>query len=251
MATHPEFEELIPMYALGGLPDAERKRLQAHLAECPDCRALLLEEQAIVQTLPRGVTPVAPSPEAKLKLLARVDADLAAATEARPAAPARTVSAPHVKRSWFARPAFAFAALVILGVLALGLWLVLQNLPSSEQQQIAAILSNPNVQKVSLNGTPDAPGASGEIYMVPGQTQAVLRVNGLPPLPEDKRYEFWFIRGEDLQPSNLFTVNAAGTTTLLVKANETVENYNAWGVSIEPRAGVTKPTGPIVIFGGG
>jgi anti-sigma-K factor RskA len=89
------------------------------------------------------------------------------------------------------------------------------------------------------------------MYMVPGQSAAVLQVKGLKPLTPDQAYEFWFIRGKDPQPSNVFTVNPDGSFTLLVQANDTVEKFNAWGVSIEPRSGVSKPTGPIVMLGGG
>ena len=75
-------------------------------------------------------------------------------------------------------------------------------------------------------------------------------MNGLQPLAEDKGYEFWFFRNGDPQPSDVFTVNPNGTNTVLVNANDTVEKFKGWGVTIEPKAGVPKPTGPIVILGG-
>jgi hypothetical protein len=121
---------------------------------------------------------------------------------------------------------------------------------SAEQRAIASIMSDPNVHKVTLNGTTDAPDAFGEVYMVPGHSQAVLKVGGLAALPADKGYEFWFFRGGEPQPSNVFLVNPDGTNTVLVQANDKVENFKGWGVTIEPRAGVPKPTGTIVILGG-
>lgn len=256
MDTRDEFEELVAIYALGGLPDAERKRLEAHLQECSHCRELLAQERAIVQLLPRGLTPVEPSAAVKRNLLARVDADLAqdarpaAAPTPRPSTAPMTAPAVPPKRAWYTRPAFAFAALVIAVLLGLGLWYIVGNRPPTEQQQIAAIVADPNAHTVALKGTPDAPGAAGELVMVPGQNQAVLRVSGLEQLPEDKRYEFWFIRGDELQPSNLFSVNPDGSTVVLVQAKEPVQTFTNWGVSVEPKQGVTKPTGPIVILGG-
>jgi anti-sigma-K factor RskA len=252
MVSHEYFEELISMYALGALADAERKQLRAHLRECSACRKQLRQEEAIVKTLPHAVTPVEPSRETKLKLFARVDADLAQHNAARvpqrvvKQTPRRLLS--DSRRS--AQPAFAFAVVAVLALLAIGTLLILQRPRTPDQEAIAAIINNPNVQKVSLAGTPDAPNAWGEVYMVPGHSQAVLKVGGLQALPPDKGYEFWFFKNGEPQPSDVFAVNADGTNTVLVKANGNVENFKGWGVTIEPRAGVPKPTGTIVILGG-
>lgn len=249
MVLHEQYEEWISMYALGGLSDSERVQMQAHLKECAACRARYREARAIVQVLPRAIEPVEPSPETKTKLFARVDADLARANVPAPSRPLQRAPAPPPERVWYRQPVFVFAALVLLALLAVGGWLLL-NRPSPEQQQIAEILADPQVQKIALAGTPDAPNATAELYMVPGHSAAVLQVNGLAPLPADKGYEFWFFRNGEPQPSNVFTVNANGTATVLVRANDRVENFKGWGVTIEPITGVPKPTGTIVILGG-
>lgn len=237
------------MYALGSLGNPEYSLLKAHLALCAACRALFQQELATVGLLAQAVDRVEPSPETKLKLFARVDADLARRTATVNASLQRRVTAPPPKRAWFRQPVFAFAVIAVLAVLALGGWMLL-NRPSSDQQQIASILRDPGVQKVALAGTRDAPNASAEMFMVPGHSVAVLKVNGLAQLPADKGYEFWFIRNQAPEASDVFAVNADGSTTVLVKASDKVEKYNAWGVTIEPKAGVPKPTGALVISGG-
>lgn len=250
MGSHESLQELIPIYALGGLSAAERKAFKQHLAECSDCRKLLVSESAIVQMLPRSVESVEPSRETKAKLFARIDADLA-----RTQAPQRQVewvpaeSKTKPRRSWFAQPVFAFAVLALVALVGIAGWLFL-NRQTPEQGDIAAILGDPNVQKIALAGTKDAPNARAEMYMVPGHSQAVLVVSGLQPLPQDKGYEFWFFRGGDPQASNVFTVNPDGTNTVLVQATDKVENFKGWGVTIEPKQGVPKPTGTLVIVGG-
>lgn len=252
MGSHQYFQDLIPMDVLGSLSAAEQKELREHLAGCAECRKMYQAHQAIAQMLPRSVESVQPSRETKQKLFARVDADLAHAAPrlqvARPVPKETEKDKP--RRSWFAQPVFAFALIAVLALLAVAFWLLPQVTRSPDQVAIDEIMNHPNVQRVALQGTPDAPGASGEMYMVPGQSQAVLRVNGLNPLPSDKGYEFWFFRGGDPQPSDVFIVNPDGTNTVLVRANDTVENFKGWGVTIEPKAGVPKPTGPIVILGG-
>lgn len=248
--THKDFQEMISMDVLGALPKAERAELRHHLAECSDCREQYRQENAVARLLPRGVDAIEPSAETKTKLFARVDADLARANARTPALGTAHPAKMTARRNWLAQPAFGFAALAVLAALAIGAWLILQTRPSPEQQAIAEIISSPNVQKVSLGGTKDAPNAWGEMYMVPGRSQAVLKVGGLQLLPSDKAYEFWFFRGGEPQPSNVFTVNSDGTNTVLVNASDNVENFKGWGVTIEPRAGVPKPTGTIVILGG-
>lgn len=250
MVSHEDYQELISMYALGALSKTEREQLRQHLGECDACRAQYRQEQALAQLLAQAVEPVEPSRETKLKLFARVDADLAQEHARAQAALPRVVKQAPPRRRWFAQPVFAFALVAALALLAIGGWMVLNNLASPDQQTIAAILNDPNVQRVALNGTPDAPNAWGEMFMVPGHSQAVLKVGGLQPLPPDKGYEFWFFRNGEPQPSDVFTVNGDGTTTILVRAKDKVENFQGWGVTIEPRAGVPKPTGPIVIVGG-
>lgn len=252
MVSHDYFEELIPLYALGALSGAEIEQIKHHLQGCASCRAQYRKEVATVGMLPRSVEAVQPSKETKLKLFARVDADLSKETARVQPGPKPAIVPPaSQKRAWYRQPAFAFAVVAAIILLAVGGWILLQNMQSSEQGTIASILNDPNVHTIALNGTKDAPDARAEISMVPGHSQAVLKVSGLQPLPADKGYEFWFIRGNDPQASNVFTVNSDGTGTVLVKANDKVENFNAWGVSIEPREGVAKPTGPIVILGGG
>lgn len=249
MGSHEYFQELISMYALGALPKSEAQAVSQHLADCDECRQRFVSERATVQMMPRAVELVQPSQETKQKLFARIDADLAQ-DKVREPRPTRTVVQEKPRKNWFATPAFAFAVIALIALLAVGGYLILGNRQTPEQQQIAAILNDPNVQRVALQGTPDAPDAAAEMFMVPGHSQAVLQVSGLDQLPSDKGYEFWFFRDGQPQPSNVFVVNPDGTNTVLVQANDTVENFQGWGVTIEPRAGVPTPTGPIVILGG-
>lgn len=248
MAVHEYYQELIPMYALDALSEAERQEVKRHLGECAECREQYRRELATVKMLPFSLEPVEPSREMKTKLFARVDADLAQTSATVVRKPVRVQAPPP--RKWFAQPVFAFAVIALLALLAIGGWMVMQTLRPAEQQEIARILNDPNVQMVALQGTKDAPNAYGQMYMVPGNSQVVLKVGGLKPLAPDKGYEFWFFRGGQPQPSDVFTVNADGTMTVLAKANDKVENFKGWGVTIEPRAGVPKPTGTLVMLGG-
>ena len=47
---HEYWEELLPFYVNGTLPEGERARLEAHLAECDTCHAALIDWQHIAST---------------------------------------------------------------------------------------------------------------------------------------------------------------------------------------------------------
>ena len=49
--------------------------------------------------------------------------------------------------------------------------------------------------------------------------------------------------------AGLFEVNEEGQAILRVSQSVTPESYDAIGVSIEPQAGSTRPTGDIVMLG--
>lgn len=255
MSSHEQFEELIPLYALGALSPDEARELRAHLRECDECRARYRQERATARLLLNSAEPVEPSPDTRRKLFERVDADLAARAAripARPAVPAPTMRplAPAGARPWYLQPAFAFAALALVAIVAVGLWLVSQNARSPEQQEIAQILSNPNRSQHALKGTEQMPNGFGTLHTVPGEARAVLVVGALQPLPADKTYEFWLIRGAQPLPAGLFTVDSQGQGQLLVKTGEDIAAFDKWAVSVEPRQGVTQPSGPIVLAGG-
>ncbi len=59
-----EFVELVTDYLEGALPDAERARLEAHLAECDGCAGYLEDMRRLVGSL--HVTPE-PTPDAETR----------------------------------------------------------------------------------------------------------------------------------------------------------------------------------------
>jgi anti-sigma factor RsiW len=63
-----EFVELVTDYLEGALPDAERIRFEAHLAECDGCTGYLEDMRALVGSMDQ-VPEAGPSPEARDALL--------------------------------------------------------------------------------------------------------------------------------------------------------------------------------------
>jgi hypothetical protein len=71
---HDEAEELLPWYATGQLDEAERARVDAHLASCAHCRQQLVLERQLVDEF-QAMNPEVESGWARLK--ARLDAPVA------------------------------------------------------------------------------------------------------------------------------------------------------------------------------
>jgi anti-sigma-K factor RskA len=70
---HEDYKELIALDALDALDEeAERRTLASHLAQCEECRAELDALRASAASLAYATTPVAPAPELRTQILARI-----------------------------------------------------------------------------------------------------------------------------------------------------------------------------------
>ncbi len=68
---HEEFEEAVPLYAVGALERTDRQAFEAHLLSgCSSCHAALKEYQAVAALLPYGLTPTSPPRGLKAKIMA-------------------------------------------------------------------------------------------------------------------------------------------------------------------------------------
>jgi anti-sigma factor RsiW len=75
---HEKFREWLPLAAAGALEDSERRQLELHMAECPECAAELERWDLLAGSLKRLPTPRAPA-----ALVQRVRAQMEAVAAAR------------------------------------------------------------------------------------------------------------------------------------------------------------------------
>lgn len=147
--SHEQFEEAVPLYAVGALEKAERQVLEVHLLSgCSACHAALKTYSAVAGLLPYGLPPQAPPTRLRTRLL-----------EQLPRVPVRVESTqgvrlkgPEPSRNWLSRlletdfgapsrgisPGLATAAVVlVVGTLLYGVYLTTSGNEQLSQVQIA------------------------------------------------------------------------------------------------------------------
>lgn len=195
-------------------------------------------------------------------------------TPARDSSPARA----GAWRLLASRPPLAFGAIaaaiiiVVLAALSVALWgrnrelkaelarlsqglnsargeLMLARDESARVAEIKEIVTAPDAPVALLAGTPDAPGARARLFVDRRTGRAVLSAQGLPPAPDGKAYQLWYIAGGKPQPGAVFKTDAAGRVVLSDRVPEAGRDATIFAVTLEPAGGVPSPTGGMYLKG--
>ena len=117
------------------------------------------------------------------------------------------------------------------------------------QAQMLRVLSGPRTLTASLAPNEGYTG-SGRVLVDAESGEAHVVVAGLPTPDPGKTYELWAIRaGKSPEPAGLITVGTTPATAARAARIAAPTDVVAFAVSIEPAAGSTSPTGPIVLVG--
>lgn len=230
--------ELIPAYALGALDPVEEASVADHLVGCAQCRQELQAYEAVVDALPLAAAEVSPPVALKHELMARVQST--AASGQTPT----TGWLERLRSAWasaFSSARWQPVALALIALLAFSnilLW-----------QRLNEVAERPG--PIVLMGTEAAPDAWG--LLAPGQApaEAVLVVDGLPPLEPSLQYQLWLVHDGERDNGGVFSVSESGYMNMQVLAPRDLSAYSAFGVTVEPAGGSPGPTGPRVLGAGG
>lgn len=242
-----ELQPVLAAYALG-----ERELdagLRAHLASCTHCQQTLREYKEIARVLPYAAPEIVPSPALRERILARATGEPATGTtaDAGGSAPAHAAIAPRRQRAW---PRLAFAGVLALALMGWNLWtqsrlsqqIEATNAERARLEVVESILSAPDTQSYSLSGT----GASGQIWISDQRNQAYLVAQGLPEPAAGQVYQMWLIQGDAPVSAGTFE---AGRAAAVIEVSGPLQNFGAFGVTIEPRGGSDAPTSPPILLG--
>lgn len=223
--------DLLPAYALGCLDHEDDLRVGEHLAGCKVCRGELESYRALVADLPFAVSESDPPPDLKETILQRARQT----KRIPPAAP---------KIAWWQRlPSWSMVSLVlilVLGASNLLLWGRLNTLESRQQTSLRAVL---------LQGTTDAPKATGLLVISLDGVHGTLVVDRLPVLNESQQYQVWLTKDGKRTSGGVFSVDEKGYKGLYLRSPEPLASYTSVGITIEPAGGSPGPTGEKVLGG--
>lgn len=230
-----DIAEAIAAHALDALPPEEEAKVLAYVAAHPEADALLEEYRAIVGMLPYAATPSAPPPYVRDGVL-------------------RSIRGTQARRRRFPLPSpryrfvSAFAACALLLLLFWNIGLQVRTAPAPARADISDILSQPGLVTYAMEPQPDAPSASGRIYLTPDLKQAAMSVWRLPQLPQDQTYQLWFRLDDQTRVSvTTFSVDAKGAAVVRLDVPRMSHAYVQCGVTLEPHGGSPQPTGPRIL----
>ncbi len=232
--THAEAEELLGAYALDALPDAEARRLEEHLAGCPEHAAAAAELRTTQSLLALTADEVPPPPELRQRIRQAVAVNPSQSPTV--SAPARRVvpirRASRMPR-WAPRRAYLAVAAAVLVSLGVGGLIGYQL--SQSQQPLA----------YTFQGDPTrAPGAEARLVYFRDRQQAVLTVRGLPRLTAGHVYEIWLIKG-GVPVDEGIGADPNGAVAAQISGN--VPRFDQLAITIEPGEQQLPTTTPILI----
>lgn len=229
---HERFKEQLPAFALGALDPGERNDLEHHLEGCAECRAELAWLEPARAVLSADLEQIAPSPGLRARVMAEVDADIAAQGN-RPDPAARLDRRRQHRRRWFAdafRPVAigAVAVALVVGVVV-GIALNGDESPSGPPRQV--------VTGQTTNGA--------NAVMVASDGTGTLKMTGLKRPDDGQVYQAWIQRGQSVIPTDsLFLPDRHGSATASIPDLGGVATVM---VSVEPKGGSRQPTTAPVI----
>ena len=253
MSEHGQFDENLALLALGSLTGDELTVLEKHLEECAACRRELEQLRGDMALMAISVGGPKPPARARKRLLDAIAHE-----------PHRTSL--RARRAWWAlAPWYAAAALVLL---AGWFWRQSDQLSqrvarlesqSAEQQaqlqqarEVVATLTATDALVVPVTAPNTPPQPQGKAIYVRDKARLIFVASDMPALPPQKTYELWLIpvQGAPI-PAGVFKPDARGSAIVIHPPLPAGVEAKAFAITVEPEAGSSSPTMPIVMMGAG
>jgi anti-sigma-K factor RskA len=223
------FEELKDAYVLGALPDDERTAFESYLEAHPDRQAEIDDLGGLAGLLSLAPAQQEPPPDLRRRVMAVVESEAAPIERTRPARRAGRFGKVR-------DVALAAAAALLVGLVS---WnVLLQGEVRDLRGQVEEARVAGENREVQLGGSWADQGVRAEVMSM-DEDRAVLVVEDMPPMPEDRMLQVWVIHGDEPKPGGLLEPAgpmAATPITTPLKGADTL------AVTVEPSGGSESPT---------
>ena len=262
--------------ALDALEAAEARELAEHLGACDECGP----ELAAWRDTAAALAYAAPAAEPSADLRSRILAGVRAEAGERKTSQAESKVVPLARRErprWSAAMKVgALAASIAIVAMAAGLvllwnrynslrqefaqvtdrWELAQGELRREREQLARrqeaieLITSPGARVTALAGTDMATRAHGKFVYDRDTGRAMLMAYDLPPAPQGKAYQLWFIaEGKPPMPGHVFNTDSAGHAEMQEQLPLEARSASVFAVTLEPAGGVPAPTGAKYLLG--
>jgi anti-sigma-K factor RskA len=227
--------DLLPAYAIGSLDAGETSRVEQHLISCLVCRDESNAFGVVAEQMSLAAPAAVPSAALKGRLMQR----------ARSTRPQERVPAQMSSRAWFERLLPVWGAAAVLLIIALsGVGLILwQRLDQPE------FVTSGGMRAIPLNSPNTASRATDFVLISADGEDGALVVDGLAPLGDAQQYQLWLIRDGQRASGAVFSTDERSYGGTRIRAEGSLLEYSAFGVTIEPTGGSPQPTGTQVLAG--
>lgn len=226
-----DLHSLLAPYVLDALDPDERNQFEAHLAQCPDCRAELGGFQATATRLAEAESQAPPA-----ALRQRLLGSIGSVPQERPVVTALSRHGGLRRRL----PQAVAAAALVLAAAGAGGYLVERDRADEQRQQNVAITTVLGAADATTTSQSLPGGGTIRLVTSTSRDAAVVVADGLPALDDDKVYQVWLIKRSVPESQGTFARSGAMVMKDLAAADQVA-------VTVEPDGGSEKPTtAPIV-----
>jgi anti-sigma-K factor RskA len=248
-------EENACLYVAGALPQPESRAFKDELRANPELQKLVKQLRDSASALALAEPPVAPPPQLKNKILAKLAREPEAANIiSLPAAPKYF---PPFWLPWAMAAGFAFLA-VVQFLQAQALRQQTRSLNAAVaglSTQVAELQQKDTLSQMRitlLNSLLDnSPKAVAVSVWDNAKQSGVLVVQNLAPAPTGKDYQLWVINDKYPAPVNagVFSVDEKGTVRFTFKPDMPMTSVDKYAVTVERKGGVPKAEGKVALLG--